>query len=154
LQSVMRRLGGGDVPRHLVGRPAPDFSAETLSGDTLRLSDYRGEVVLLDFWASWCLPCRMEMPNVARVHDRYSSRGLQVIGVNLDAERSDADAAVSELGITWPQVLDGQMGSIARHYGVKSIPMTFLVGRDGTIVGVGLRGEELHSRVAEVLGAQ
>ena len=149
-----RMFRGGGAPTHLIGKPAPDFVADTLSGETVRLQDYRGKVVLLDFWASWCMPCRQEMPNVVRIHNRYGSRGLQVIGINLDTNRAEASQFVSAEGLTWPHVRDdwGSPSGVAGKYGVEAIPMTFIIDRDGTIIDVGLRGGQLEARIAEALG--
>lgn len=109
----------------------------------------KGKYVLIDFWASWCAPCRREMPFVKAVYAKYASKGFDVIGVSVDEKKEDWMKAIQSLGLNWPQVLDVTASKV---YGIKSIPFTLLIAPDGTIVDRGLRGEMLKKRLEELLG--
>jgi thiol-disulfide isomerase/thioredoxin len=117
------------------------------------VSAYRGKVTMIDFWATWCPPCRAEMPNVVATYQRYHAQGFDIIGVSLDENR---DALVNFLpahGMAWPQYFDGQGwdNKLAKKYGVHSIPMDYLLDRHGIIIGKELRGEDLGEAVAKAL---
>jgi len=138
------------VPSTLrVGQVAPDFEIPGVG----RLSSLRGEVVLIDFWATWCVPCLAEMPAVIRIHDAYGDRGLRVVGVSIDAlEHADrVHEVAADKGMTWAEVHDHQ-GTIARQYLVSAIPATFLIGPDGRILGTHLRGDALEAAVGRATG--
>jgi len=111
------------------GDVAPDFSAAGLDGGSVRLAEFRGQPVILNFWASWCNPCRREFPLLRDVHE---SDGVVVVGVVINDIPSDAAAFVDEFGATWPQALDDD-GKIARAYGVRAPPQTLFIGPDGVI---------------------
>ncbi len=114
--------------------PAPDFTLPALSGETLRLSDFRGKVVLLNFWATWCVPCRQEMPTIEALYQRYKDRGLEVVAVNLDKRSTaDVEAFVKEVQVTFRVVLDPEW-TIMQAYRVRGLPTTFLIDRAGNIV--------------------
>lgn len=141
---------GGDP---WIGRPAVDFAAEDLTGKRISLSDYRGKVVLLDFWATWCGPCLAELPNVKQVHDKYKDKGLVVIGISLDRDRSRLQSFVMQQGVHWPQIFEGGGGyNIAQLYRVNAIPSTFLLDREGVIRYTNLRGPRLERSVVRLLG--
>lgn len=114
---------------------APDVQLETLDGDTVRLSDYRGQVVVLNFWATWCPPCRREIPDLMRLQDRFGSRGLRVIGVSVDREgEAVVQRYVDEVGVDYTIGIDD--GSMARAFGgVPALPTTYIIGRGGRIRG-------------------
>ena len=114
---------------------APDVQLETLDGDTVRLSDYRGQVVVLNFWATWCPPCRREIPDLMRLQDRFGDRGLRVVGVSLDREgKAVVQRYVDDIGIDYTVDIDD--GSIARAFGgVPALPTTYIIGRNGRIRG-------------------
>ena len=135
------------------GTPAPDFRAGDIAGNEISLSDYRGKVVLLDFWATWCAPCVEELPNVRRVYEKYGKNGFEVIGISLDVDQIDLEAFLLRERIDWPQIFDGKgwENEISRLYGVQSIPSTFLLDRNGFIRHVGLRGSDLELSVAALL---
>jgi peroxiredoxin len=135
-----------------VGAEAPDFAQPTPEGRTLSLSSLRGKVVLIDFWASWCKPCRMEMPNVKRVHDLYKAKGFEVLGVSLDREKGAWTQAIAQDGLPWKHVSDLGFwnNAAAQQYGVSSIPYTVLVDRDGKVIGKNLRGPALEEKLAEI----
>ena len=140
-----------------IGAPAPPWpaAARDLEGNPVPAAALRGKVVLLDFWASWCRPCVAELPNVLAAYRTWHDRGLEVVGVSLDGKDSlDALARlVAERGVPWPQVVDSSgTNPVAVAYGVKAIPHAILVGADGKILRVGLRGADLSRVLSHVLG--
>ncbi|MBS1665209.1 MAG: AhpC/TSA family protein [Bacteroidetes bacterium] len=141
------------VKRTEIGEPAPEFSAADLDGKMVSLSEYeKGKVVLIDFWASWCVPCRAENPNVVKAYNAYKGKGFTVLGVSLDEKKEPWVAAVKADHLDWGQVSDlkGFKSDAAVLYGVQGIPMNYLVGKDGKIVAKGLRGEDLDKKLAEL----
>ncbi len=125
---------GESTPPRLVTIPAPDFTLLTLAGESVHLADLRGKVVLLNFWATWCMPCRTEMPAIERLYQRYKDRGLEVLAVNLDKLSSaGVEAFVKEVAVTFRVVLDPAW-STARLYGVVGLPTTYLIDRAGEVV--------------------
>jgi len=136
-----------------VGSAAPDFSQATPEGQQLSLSSLRGKVVLIDFWASWCRPCRMENPNVVRVYNKYKDKGFEILGVSLDKTKDAWTGAIQQDGLTWKHVSDLAFwnNAVAQQYGVSSIPYTILLDRDGKVLAKNLRGPALEAKLAEVL---
>jgi cytochrome c biogenesis protein CcmG/thiol:disulfide interchange protein DsbE len=121
------------IPSPLPGKAAPDFALQTLAGDSIRLNDLKGQVVLVNFWASWCLACRAEHPVLVDAAKRYHDQGLRVVGVAYQDSRDDARAWIAERGGDWPNGLD--VGShTAIKYGLFGVPETFFIGRDGRIL--------------------
>ena len=114
-------------------RPAPDFTLETLNGDSITLSDLKGKVVLVDFWASWCPPCRQEAPGLAQVYEEYQDQGVEFIGISIWDRLNDAKDYVQRFGITYPSGLDSQ-GTILVDYGVRGIPEKFFIDAQGQLV--------------------
>jgi len=142
--------GGAGAP----GNTAPDIVMRSPSGELLKLSDLRGKVVLIDFWASWCGPCRRENPTVVRAYEKHKSKGFEVFSVSLDSDKTRWMNAIAQDGLVWPNHvsdLAGWRNAAAGAYGVSSIPATFLLDRDGKVVGTNLRGPELEARLAELL---
>jgi peroxiredoxin len=137
-----------------VGQPAPDFSQAQADGTPLSLSSLKGKLVLIDFWASWCGPCRAENPNVVKVYNKYHDKGFDILGVSLDDNRENWLKAIEDDGLTWNHVSDlaGWKNAVAAQYAVRSIPHTVLVGADGVIIAKNLRGEALEAKIAEILG--
>ncbi len=127
-----------------VGRAAPDFSLKDLDGNTVRLRDLRGEAVVLNFWATWCGPCRVEMSDIQKIHERYGEQGVTVIGIDLDETVADVREYVDAGGFTWTFVIDNT-GSVARDYRVDVIPTSFFIDGDGTIrsIAMGAMSEAL-----------
>ncbi len=138
-----------------VGQEAPDFTQKTPEGKDMSLSDLRGKVVLVDFWASWCKPCRAENPNVVRMYNKYKSKGFDILSVSLDKTQDKWVNAIAQDNMTWHHVSDlkAWQNSAARQYGVQSIPFTVLVDKDGTIIQKNLRGRALENKLDELFGA-
>ena len=111
---------------------APDFTLKSLGGENLRLEEYRGQVVLINFWASWCGPCRQEMPILDRLHQRYEDTGFAVLGVNVEGEVAPAKKIVDKTNVTFPVLIDeGQ--SVSQLYDLEAMPSTVVVDRDGKV---------------------
>jgi thiol-disulfide isomerase/thioredoxin len=137
------------------GQMAPDFALESLDGETVRLSDFHGQAVLLNFWATWCGPCKIEMPWFEQMQKQYGSQGLEVIGIAMDdASKKDIAEFASNLGIDYPILLGKE--SVGEAYGgVQFLPATFYVGRDGKVVDkvFGLKGRsEIEDNIKRALG--
>ena len=136
------------------GTDAPTFTELTPDGKKLSLSDLRGKVVLLDFWASWCGPCRRENPNVVRVYDKYKDKGFEILGISLDQNRENWLGAIAADKLTWLHVSDlkGWQSAVGKLYGVSGIPFTVLVDKQGKVIAKGLRGAALEAKLAELFG--
>jgi thiol-disulfide isomerase/thioredoxin len=136
------------------GVALPDFNEKDLVGEPLSIARFKGKVVLIDFWATWCPPCREELPNVLAAYEKYHDKGFEIIGVSLDQDENTLKSFIKEKGMVWPQYFDGKgWGSkLGQKYGIDSIPMTFLLDREGKIVAKGLRGAALDEQLAKMLG--
>ena len=132
-----------------IGKPAMDFEVIDLKGQELSLKKFRGQVVLLDFWATWCFPCRAEIPNLKRVYDKYKDQKFEIIGISLDQTRAVLGSYVEKQNITWTQFLDD--GAVAKMYNVTGIPATFLIDGAGIVRKVKLHGRTLEDAVAELV---
>lgn len=115
-----------------VGARAPDFSLRGSTGRNMRLSELRGEVVLINFWATWCGPCRQEMPQLNQLYAQYRAAGFTLLGVNIDDKRDNAEAMLKKLGVRFPTLFDSDK-RVARLYDVDTMPATLLIDRDGRI---------------------
>ncbi len=112
--------------------PAPDFTLKSASGKNLKLSEHRGEVVLINFWASWCGPCRQEMPLLSELHDKYKALGFTVLGVNVEQDSAAAKKLLKEMPVTFPVLFDND-STVSKQYDVIAMPSTVLVDRDGNM---------------------
>ncbi len=138
-----------------VGQPFIDFEMQTPEGETVKLSDFisKNKVTLIDFWASWCGPCRAEMPNVVKAYNEYKNKGFGIVGVSLDNSADAWKKAIKDLNITWPQMSDlkGWECEGAQLYAVRGIPATFMISQEGIIVAKDVRGEEIAKKLDELL---
>jgi peroxiredoxin len=147
---------GGLIPSPREGFLAPDFTLESLSADEISLSDMRGKVIVLNLWASWCPPCRAEMPALQRVYQENKERGLEVLAVNMTAQDSlaDVEAFVQEFNLTFPILLDTS-GEVGNTYLMRALPTTFFIDREGVIqrviVGGPMSEVTLQSTVEQLL---
>ena len=147
IESLYKRLN-----HPLNGDMFKDFAVE-YEGKTTRLSDYvgKGKYVLVDFWASWCSPCRAEIPNLIKVYEQYKEKGLVVLGVAINDKPENTLKAIEKDKITYPQILNSQ-NIAAETYDISSIPTVFLFGPDGKIITHGLRGNDINNKLAEIFG--
>ena len=135
-----------------IGEMAPEIALPQVDGSILKLSDLRGKVVLIDFWASWCGPCRAEFPNVKNLYARFQSKGFEIYGVSLDKDRPSWVSSINSLGLTWKQVSDLKFWACApaKTYKVSGIPFTVLIDKEGKIIAKNLRGEDLEKKLEEL----
>lgn len=137
----------------MVGYTATNFSQSTPDGKTVSLTDFRGKYVLIDFWASWCRPCRMENPNVVAAYNRYKDKGFTVLGVSMDSNKDPWVNAIQQDNLTWTHVSDlkGWGNEVGKIYGVTGIPQNYLIDKEGKIVAKDLRGPALDEKLAEII---
>jgi thiol-disulfide isomerase/thioredoxin len=138
----------------LIGKPFPTFSGQLLDGSNWDLGDMRGKVLLVDFWATWCGPCRKEMPNVVSAYTKYHPLGLDIIGITIDTDKPKLRPVLMSLGMEWPQICDGGTwnGPLAVKMAVTYIPTNFLINTAGNLVAMDLRGEQLDAAIAKLVG--
>lgn len=136
-----------------VGKPAIEFAEKGANGKPVALSSFRGKYVLIDFWASWCHPCRAENPFVAKAYQKYKTKGFEVLGVSLDGDKASWVKAMKQDNVEWIQVsnLQGFKDEVVSKYGITSIPRNFLIDPSGTIIAMDLRGPMLEEKLSEIL---
>jgi len=157
LSSIEKQKESKKIERSLVaGVPFPDFAKTDLDGKPLSVANYKGKIVMIDFWATWCGPCVGELPNVIKTYEKYHDKGFEIIGVSLDKDKEKLTAFLKENKMTWPQYFDGRgwQNEVSSKCGVNSIPSTYLLDKEGKIIAKGLRGEALEAAVAKAVGAQ
>ncbi len=147
----------GSTPRIAKSTVAPDFSLESLDGKSVRLSDLRGKAVLLNFWATWCGPCKIEMPWFVELQNQYGAQGLQIVGVAMDdASKEDIAKFAKNMGVNYP-ILIGKESIGDQYGGIPALPESFFIGRDGKIVDkiIGLKGKgEIEDAIKSALKTQ
>lgn len=159
IEQTVEKLEGAIRQLKLVGNPI-DIKGTLVDGKKFDWSKYKGKVVLVDFWATWCKPCLEELPNVKEVYEKYHDQGFDVVGISLDDDRKALEAFLEEEHIRWPILFSSDPKAtswehpMAAFYGVSSIPATFLVDRQGKVVSLAARGEKLGELVAELIDAK
>ncbi len=135
------------------GKMAPEISLPGVKGNIIKLSDFKGKVVLLDFWASWCGPCRASIPSVIKLYKKYKALGFEVFGVSIDTKNKEWQKAIAQDKINYTQVIDigGFYSPTAEKYGIDQIPTSFLLDKTGKLIAVDLEGEELENKLKELL---
>ncbi len=140
-----------DARLRMIGKPAPNFSATDIDGNPISLKDYRGKVVLLDFWTTTCGPCIAEMPNMKKVYDAYKDVGFDVIGVNIDADEADLHEFLKMCDLPWRQIFGGQDSPLKKLYRVRGVPSPWLMDKAGNVISYQARGAALKTLVAEAV---
>lgn len=136
-----------------IGAPAPNFTQKDVNGKPVSLSDYKGKYVLVEFWASWCSPCRAESPNLLKQYAAFKDKGFEILGVSVDSDKAKWLEAIKKDGLTWTQVSDlkGWESEARKVYGISGVPANFLVSPEGKIIGSHLMGEVLNKKLAELM---
>jgi thiol-disulfide isomerase/thioredoxin len=153
------RTGAVNRARLLTGDPVK-VSGKTLDGQPFDINQYKGKVVVVDFWATWCGPCRAELPNLKNVYEKYHNKGLEVVGVSLDENKDDLIKFLAENHLPWKILVSteahhsGFDNPIADNYGISGIPTVFLMNRQGKVVSLSARGEQLATLVDGLINGQ
>ncbi len=136
------------------GYKAPEVALPTAAGDTIRLSSLKGKVVLLDFWASWCGPCRVSNKGLVKLYPKFKDKGFEILGVSLDEDLADWHKAVKKDKISWLQVIDngGWESKTVNQWRISAIPTSYLINKDGTLIAMDLEGKNLENALRELLG--
>jgi len=135
-----------------VGAIAPNFTVMTPAGDTISLYSIAGKVKMVDFWASWCMPCRKENPNLVKLYEEFHPKGFEIFSVSLDTDKSAWEKAIADDGLLWKQGSELlQVPQVALFYGIKAIPHTILLDENNRIIAKDIRGKELKKKLAELL---
>jgi peroxiredoxin len=137
----------------MIGGVLPDFSAKTVDGKTVKLSDLRGKYVLVDFWASWCIPCRAEFPFLKKAYARFKSKNFEIVGYSIDEDKSLWVSALENDDVPWMNLsnLKGYQDPTAVQYAIRAVPSNFLIGPDGKVIAVNLRGELVEPKLQQLI---
>lgn len=135
------------------GAPFPDFNEQDLEGKPLAISNYKGKVVLVDFWATWCPPCVLELPKIQEAYNKYHDQGFEVVGISLDEDKARLEQFVKEKKMPWPEFFDGKKweNRLAVKYGVEQTPTGYLLDREGRIIATPTAADDLDSEIAKAL---
>ena len=135
------------------GMAAPEISLPGVHDTTISLSSMKGKVVLVDFWASWCLPCRKNNPELVRVYEKFKAQGFEILGVSIDQKKNDWLNAIRKDGLLWPQVVDqkGWNAKSTYDYGLDGIPTSFLLDKEGKVQAISLKGDALEREIKKLL---
>lgn len=165
MANIHGKLGNSDLAREYrvkadptsawKGQVLPEFSQVVdLDGKPVSLADYRGKLVLLDFWATWCGPCIAEMPNIKEVYEKYHAKGFEIIGISLDTDEAALRKFIKENQLPWRQVFDGKRWEtpLVQQYGIRGIPAQFLIDQEGRVISVKARGERLGNLIEAEIG--
>ena len=154
ISSIQQHEEGRKIRRALAdGTKFPDFAEKDLQGNPLSVAKYKGKLVLVDFWATWCGPCVGELPSVIKAYNKHHADGFEIIGISLDMDEQKLKSFLKTKEIPWAQYFDGKgwQNKLAAKYGIQSVPATFLLDGDGKIIGQDLRGEALEEALAKAL---
>jgi peroxiredoxin len=154
--TVMTSSTVSTKPGLAIGMQAPDFTLPDPHGKAVTLSSFRGKYVLIDFWASWCAPCRQENRHTVQVYKEYKDKGFEILGVSMDKSEQAWHEAIQKDGLTWPQVSDlkewnSEAGLL---YDIQQLPTTFLLDKKGVIIAVDLRGDDLDRQLDKIFSDQ
>ncbi|NJO24861.1 MAG: TlpA family protein disulfide reductase [Bacteroidia bacterium] len=137
------------------GQQAPELALEDINGNSFHLSEFKGKVVLIDFWASWCAPCRANNPKLLELYGKYKDKGFEILGVSIDNKKDLWKNAIQHDNLTWKQVIDdkGWNAESTIVYGVDAIPASFLLDKKGRIVGININGRQLEGKIKKLLSS-
>ena len=155
LSAYGRQIAGSTPPVSLVGKPLP-IEGTTLDGTKFNIEQYRGRVVLVDFWATWCGPCRAKLPGLMKLHEQFHDKGFEVVGVDLDKNVDDLGKFLDDTKLPWINLIGEKDGDemkfpLAEKYEISAIPSTFLVGRDGKVIARDPSDEDVTKKLEELL---
>lgn len=150
---LTQMTGTGTATFDKIGKPAPGFRLKDDKGNTHNLADFKGQYVLIDFWASWCKPCREQNPLLIKLNEQYKNKGLSIVSISIDEDNAKWLKAVAEDKLTWPQLIgeSGPTSQVAKDYNVVAIPATMLIDKQGNLLKIGLRGAELEEYLRKLL---
>jgi len=154
LASITSQAEAKKVQRSLTqGAAFPDFEEKDLEGNPLSIGKFKGKVLLVDFWATWCGPCVAELPNVLKAYEKYHGKGFEIVGISLDSDKEKLTAFIKKNNVAWPQYFDGKgwQSKLGEKYGINSIPATYLLDKEGKILAKDLRGEALDKAVEQAV---
>lgn len=139
-----------------INQPAIDFTQNDINGNPISLETFKGKYILLDFWASWCEPCRRENPNLVEVYKKYHEKGFEIVGISLDEDKEAWANAIKKDNLTWPQLSDlkGEANEVAKLYNVTALPYNYLIDAKGMLVARLLKKERLQNKLKEIFDTE